>query len=106
MRDTDEQMRLILERSGSVRRRRRVRALTVGSVCLCLVLIVAVSLALPLAQGTLEAPAGSYASLIQPAPALGYVVIGVLAFVLGACVTLLCTHVAGGKKGNGRDDGR
>jgi len=95
MHDTDEQMRVILDRAELIRRRRRVRATAVVSACLCLVLITAMSLMVPLAKGELGTPSGSYASLIQSAPALGYVVVGTVAFLLGASVTLLCVRLAG-----------
>ena len=33
-----------------------------------------------------------YGSLLLAAPYTGYVVVGVLAFALGVCITLLCIH--------------
>lgn len=99
MRNTDEQLREILSRAEYIRLLRRNRAAEIGAACLCAALIIALSLVIPLAKGELAEPSGSYASLIQNAPELGYVVIGVLAFALGVCFTLLCVHLAGKREG-------
>lgn len=57
----------------------------------CLVLIVGMSLAMPdiAARGD-YAGYETAASVFHSSAALGYIVIGLLAFLLGVCVTVLC----------------
>ena len=96
MRTTEGQLREILKRSEQVRVRRGLqRRLTVEgiSALVCLVLIVGASLAVPrLAYTTLQNAEGSYGSLILGISWVSYVIIGLLAFALGICATLLCIH--------------
>jgi len=97
MRNLDEQLREIHTRSEKLKKARRDRrALALGGSlsCTCLVLIVIVSLSLPSFSDAAAAQNSRYGSLILSAPYLGYVIIGVLAFLLGICVTLLCVHLA------------
>ena len=104
MRHTDEQLREILERSAKLKIRvtsRCAAAMQTLSGALCLVLILAASYAISLVGGK----AGSleptdYGSLIISTARLGYVVIAVLAFLLGVCATMLCVHL---RRQNGKD---
>ena len=75
--------------------RRRHNQITVfAAAAACLALIVGVSLAMPGIAAQVQT--GNYtgyetaASIFQSCAALGYVVIGLLAFLLGVCVTVLC----------------
>ena len=76
------------------KRLRRGRITMVTTAVACLVLIVGVSLAMP--GITAQIQAGDYAgyetaaSIFHGGAALGYIVIGLLAFLLGVCVTVLC----------------
>ena len=93
MRNLDDQLQEIQIRSDKLKRRHSDRrALVWGSLatCACLALIAAVSLYLPIFSDTAASQAGRYGSLILANPGLGYAVIGILAFFLGMCVTLLC----------------
>ncbi len=97
MRNLDEQLREIHTRSEKLKKTRRDRrVLALGGLlsCACLALIVAVSLSLPSFSNAAAAQNSRYGSLILAAPYLGYVIIGILAFLLGICVTLLCVHLA------------
>ena len=96
MRSTDEQLQEIMRRGEIVKEKRSIRKSIRASAlasCVCAVLLIAVCFYLPrltVIQGTSGMP--NYGSLLLAAPYMGYVVVGVLAFALGICVTLLCVH--------------
>ncbi len=96
MRSTDEQLREIMRRAEIVKEKRiirkRLRASAIAS-CACVALLIAVCFCLPqLAVMPDNAGMQQYGSLLLAAPYTGYVVVGVIAFALGVCVTLLCIH--------------
>lgn len=96
MRNTDEQLQEIMRRAEIVREKRFIRKRLYASAaasCACLALLIAVCLCLPKLMVMPEnAGMQQYGSLLLAEPYTGYVVVGVLAFVLGVCVTLLCIH--------------
>ena len=65
-----------------------------STVAACLVLLIGASLAMPGIAASIQT--GDYsgfetaASIFHSGVALGYIVIGLLAFLLGVCVTVLC----------------
>ena len=72
--------------------RKHIQASAIAS-CACVALLIAVCFYLPRLSVIQAAPGlQQYGSLLLAAPYMGYVVVGVLAFALGVCVTLLCTH--------------
>ena len=76
---------------------RRSRIAAVSAVAACLVLIVVLSLFMPGIAGQLQ-PGGYFdyemaASMFGENGALGYIIIGLLAFFLGVCVTILCFRI-------------
>lgn len=76
---------------------RRSRIAAVSAVAACLVLIVVLSLFMPGIAGQLR-PGGysdyeMVASMFGENGALGYIIIGLLAFFLGVCVTILCFRI-------------
>ena len=75
-------------------RRRRSNGILLAAAAACFALIVGVSLAMPglAAQLPADGYAGSEmaAGIFHGSAALGYIVIGLLAFLLGVCVTVLC----------------
>ena len=77
--------------------RRRSTITTLSAAAACLVLIVGVSFAMPGIVGQIEPGTSSgfetAATILGGSTALGYIVIGLLAFVLGACVTILCFRI-------------
>ena len=94
MRSTDDQLREILERADHIKDRKTVQRAAVSyaiSVCVCLLLAVVVLVRLPAVtnSGAMDAST-QYGSLLLSASHMGYVVIGVLAFLLGIFLTLLC----------------
>lgn len=107
MHSLDEQMRTIQSRSCRIRqekRRRRTLLRETGMVCACLILIVGAGRRISgLNSMALPVTASSYGSLIAGNSCIGYIVIGVLAFLLGISVTLLGLHMR--KKQDGEGDG-
>ncbi len=96
MRSTDEQMKEIIRRAEDVKEkqaiRKRLSADAIASVS-CAVLLVAVCFFLPRLSVIPDNPdMQQYGSLLLATPYMGYVVVGVLAFALGICVTLLCVR--------------
>ena len=76
------------------KRRRRNTITMASAVAACLVLLIGASLAMPGIAESIQT--GDYsgfetaASIFHGGAALGYIVIGLLAFLLGVCVTALC----------------
>ncbi len=96
MRSTDDQLREILRRSEIIKEKKTLRRsiLTEAVVsAVCLVLILLFTLYVP---NTHTAPAQNtatqYGSLLLGAPYAAYVIVAILAFTLGICVSLLCYH--------------
>lgn len=96
MRTTDEQLREILKRSDIIVEKRKLhsRMLTdVFSLCACIVLLIMTAAFIPGSDPLSGGNGGDhYGSLILSTSYMGYVVIGVIAFVAGVFVTLLTQH--------------
>ena len=97
MRSHEERVAETKRRIAKIERKKRLRRNTItmaSAVAACLVLLIGASLAMPGIAATLQA--GDYsgfetaASIFHGGAALGYIVIGLLAFLLGVCVTVLC----------------
>ena len=73
----------------------------------CLALLIGASLAMPGIAASIQA--GNYsgletaASIFHGGAALGYIVIGLLAFLLGVCVTVLCFRLRQMNREDGQD---
>ena len=76
------------------KRRRRNTVTMASAVAACLALLIGASLTMPGIASRIQT--GDYsgfetaASIFHGGAALGYIVIGLLAFLLGVCVTVLC----------------
>ena len=97
MRSHEERVAETKRRIAQIERekRRRRDTITIASaVAACLALLIGASLAMPGIAASIQA--GDYsgfetaASIFHSGAALGYIVIGLLAFLLGVCVTVLC----------------
>lgn len=97
MRSNEERVAAVKRRVAQIegqKRRRRVRIAALSAAAACLIVIVGLSLAMPWISKKLAA--GDYAgyetaaSMFGGSTAAGYIIIGLLAFVLGVCVTVLC----------------
>ena len=100
MRSNEERVAEVKRRIAEKERQkklRRSRIAAVSAVAACLVLIVVLSLFMPGIAGQLRPGGYSYyemaASMFGENGALGYIIIGLLAFFLGVCVTILCFRI-------------
>ena len=96
MRSHEERVAETKRRIAKIEREKRRRnTITMSSaVAACLVLLIGASFAMPGVAARIQT--GDYsgfetaASMYGGGAALGYIVIGLLAFLLGVCVTVLC----------------
>ena len=96
MRSHEERVVEAKRRIAKIAREKRLRRDTLpmlSAVAACLALLVGASLAMPGIAASIQT--GDYSGFETAASmygggALGYIVIGLLAFLLGVCVTLLC----------------
>ena len=97
MRSHEERVAETKRRIAKIEREKRLRRNTItmaSAVAACLVLLIGASLAMPGIAANIQT--GNYsvfetsASMYGGGAALGYIVIGLLAFLLGVCVTVLC----------------
>lgn len=96
MRSIDEQMKEILRRKEIYQAIKAIRqkiileaAMGGGSAAL----LIAVIVFLPRLHGLSDqAPIRQYGSMVLKMPSVGYVLVALLAFLLGVAVTLLCQH--------------
>ena len=102
-----ETKRRIAARQREKRRRRNTITMA-AAVAACLVLLIGASLAMPGIAARIQA--GDYAgfetaaSMYGGGAALGYIVIGLLAFLLGVCVTILCFRLRQISREDGQDE--
>lgn len=94
MRSIDEQMMEIRQRSEKLKKEQRSRRLIFaesGAACACLALIITMAAAIPkTGSSVMNGTESNYGSLVLSGPFLSYVIIGIMAFALGICFTLLC----------------
>ena len=89
------------------KRRRRNTVTMASAVAACLALLIGASLAMPGIAASIQT--GDYsgfetaASMYGGGAALGYIVIGLLAFLLGVCVTVLCFRLRQMSREDGQD---
>ena len=102
MKSVDEQLNIILQRSEIIKQKTKADRAIVGyglAIAACLaVMVVSVFFIGKLKADTSINEMSRYGSLIISGPYIGYVIIGVLAFVLGILITLLCKHIYDLKK--------
>ena len=110
MRSHEERVVEAKRRIAKIEREKRLRRDTVtmaSAVAACLALLVGASLAMPGIAANIRT--GDYsgfetaASMYGGGAALGYIVIGLLAFLLGVCVTVLCFRLRQMSREDGQD---
>ena len=90
------------------KRRRRNTVIMASAVAACLALLIGASLAMPGIAASIQT--GDYsgfetaASIFHGGAALGYIVIGLLAFLLGVCVTVLCFRLRQMSREDGQNE--
>lgn len=97
MRTTDEQLNEIMKRSESLKTKKAMNNYLIGfgiaiAACLALIVLVGASIANVTPEAA-DSTVSQYGSLVISAPYMGYVVIALLAFILGVLVTLLCRRI-------------
>ena len=110
MRSHEERVAETKRRIAKIEREKRLRRNTVtmaSAVAACLALLIGASLAMPgiAARIQINDYAGfeTTASMYGGGAALGYIVIGLLAFLLGVCVTVLCFRLRQMSREDGQD---
>ena len=97
MRSHEERVAEAKRRIAARQREKRLRRNTItmaSAVAACFALLIGASFAMPGIAASIQT--GDYsgfetaASIFHGAAALGYIVIGLLSFLLGVCVTVLC----------------
>ena len=109
MRSHEERVAEAKRRIAKIEREKRLRRNTItmaSAVAACLVLLIGASFAMPGIAASIQT--GDYAGFETAASmygggALGYIVIGLLAFLLGVCVTVLCFRLRQMSREDGQD---
>lgn len=97
-----------IDKIERAKRRRRNTITMASAVAACLALLIGASLAMPGIAAKIQA--GDYsgfetaASMYGGGAALGYIVIGLLAFLLGVCVTVLCFRLRQMNREDGQNE--
>lgn len=111
MRSHEERVAETKRRIAQIEREKRRRRNTItmaSAVAACLVLLIGASLAMPGIAASIQT--GDYsgfetaASMYGGGAALGYIVIGLLAFLLGVCVTVLCFRLRQMNREDGQNE--
>ena len=111
MRTTAERLAAAKRRARELereRQRRRARGILCAGTAACLVVIVSLALVMPgIIEGFSDTALGGgmAAASIFSGRSLGYLVVGLLAFALGVCVTVLCVRLRG-HEGDSADEER
>ena len=109
MRTTAERLAAAKRRARELereRQRHRARGILCAGTAACLAVIVSLALAMPgITEGFSDAALGGMAASIFSGRSLGYLVVGLLAFALGVCVTVLCVRLRG-HEGDSADEER
>ena len=110
MRSHEERVAETKRRIAARQREKRLRCNTVtmaSAVAACLALLIGASFAMPGIAANIQT--GNYsgfetAASMYGGAALGYIVIGLLAFLLGVCVTVLCFRLRQMSREDGQDE--
>ena len=111
MRSHEERVAETKRRIAARQREKRLRRNTItmaSAVAACLALLIGASLAMPGIAAHIQT--GDYsgfetaASIFHSSAALGYIVIGLLAFLLGVCVPVLCFRLRQMSREDGQDE--
>ena len=108
MRTNEERIAAMHARAAELRRekRKRLTRLTGGiSALLCLALVVALAACMPrLPMASAGAPDGMSGSIFAGSGTLGYIVVALLAFLLGVSVTVFCVRLRKWREDRDRED--
>ena len=111
MRSHEERVAETKRRIAARQREKRLRRNTItmaSAVAACLALLIGASLAMPGIAAHIQTSDYSgfetAASIFHGGAALGYIVIGLLAFLLGVCVTVLCFQLRQMSREDGQNE--
>ncbi len=108
MRTNEERLAAMHARAAELRRenRKKLTRLAGGaSVVLCLALVAALAVWMPRLSAALPgAPGAMSASIFSGSEALGYIVVALLAFLLGVSVTVFCLRLKKWREDRERED--
>ncbi|MDD4369680.1 MAG: DUF4179 domain-containing protein [Anaerostipes sp.] len=100
MRNNEERVAAVKRRSKDLEQKRKKnqgRMICLSAIASCLALIVGISLVMPDVAGDFSHDTidnfAMTASVFQGSGAMSYIIIGLLAFALGVCVTILCYQI-------------
>jgi len=97
MRSREERVQAVRCRVAQMRRQRRLRAAAAGAVAASVLLVTVLAVQMPekmrAVVGNEVEGVQAAASVFRNGGATGYVLVGLLAFVLGVGVTVLCTRI-------------
>lgn len=112
MHDLDEQMNMLNKRINEIKQKKKTRRRKIAGIVSAMAgiaLIICLGIAMPPIMNNFTnnqyLVAGMLGSMFSNGSAIGYVVIGIFAFVLGTFVTILCTHIHNLNKKDEYDDG-
>ena len=98
MKDINEQLSTIMERSDIIIKKRELRSkmlkCSISAVTCIVLLCITVVKMKDLVNTTINGVGDYYGSLIISTSSMGYVVIGILAFILGIFTTLVCYYAS------------
>lgn len=102
MRNTNEQVKEIMKRAKHLKQKRTLQKSIVSlsiAACGCIMLLVTTAFYLPASPSLNSSETTTlYGSLLLTTSYMGYVVVGLLSFLLGMCVMLLCIKFRNLKK--------
>ncbi len=113
MRTNEERVRLIQNRTAEIKQeKRKKKQWMLDIVCITACLLLVINIGIVMSELTTEiegeniaGPSGM-ASMIGSHPAVGYIVMGLLAFILGVCVTVLLYRLKRRNEHEGWEDSR
>lgn len=113
MRTNEERARLIQKRTAEIkqeRRKRKQRMLEAVCMAACLLLVIGIGIVMPDLTATTvggnSVNPSETASMIGSHAALDYIIMGLLAFLLGVCVTVLLYRLRRRNERKSREDGK
>ena len=107
MQSHEERVNAVKRRIAAENRKRSNRRIAMACVTASLLLVVGLSVAMPGIVERISLDISGFemaASIFGNGTAVGYVVIGLISFILGVCVTILCLRIRSLKSENPMED--
>ena len=109
MRSSDERIASLHERAGEMRktaRARKVRIMQITSSVACVAFVIALAAFMPgIETKPMDtAPGGLHGSIFTETSSLGYIVVGIVAFLLGTALTMFLFRLREWREDRDRED--